>query len=174
MKRIIIGNQELKIKDYYCAYDGEYLPREDGKLWLYVNITDSCNGSCPFCINPTVKSGKATIDPATYRKTLSQIKDYIYGVSLTGGEPLLFPGLVNEILSITQEVCGSHVEKDTVTNGTGFEKIPEELDLKLLDSVHLSRHRIEDTANDEVFGFSTVSAKMIARLKCFSSSKRTP
>ena len=34
----------------------------DGKLWLYVNVTDICNGSCPFCINPCTK-GELLICP---------------------------------------------------------------------------------------------------------------
>ena len=162
MKSIIIGDQELQIKDYYCANDGKYLDRQDGKLWLYVNLTDICNGSCPFCINPNVKNGSNTIDPASYQVMLGRIKDYLYGVSFTGGEPMLYPDLANQIIAITHEICGAHVEKDLVTNGTGFERILDLLDIEHLDSVHLSRHMITDAENDKLFGFSTVSAEDIA------------
>ena len=162
MKSIVIGDQELQIKDYYCANDGKYLDRQDGKLWLYVNLTDICNGACPFCINPSVKNGRNTIDPAAYREMLLRIKDFLYGVSFTGGEPMLYPDLANQIIAITHEICGAHIEKDLVTNGTGFERILDLLDIEHLDSVHLSRHMIKDAENDKLFGFSTVSAEDIA------------
>ncbi len=162
MKSIRIGDQELNIKDYLCSSDGIYGPKQVGKLWLYVNLTDICNGSCPFCINPAAGKGTKRIDPSTYRDTLEKIKDHVYGVSITGGEPMLYPELVNEILCITREICGKHVEKDLVTNGTGFADIFKKLDPEQLDSVHLSRHRIADEDNDRVFGFPTATAEDIA------------
>ena len=162
MKTIVIGDQKLQIKDYYCAQKDEYIARTDGKLWLYVNLTDVCNGTCPFCINPLVKEGKDIIDPASYREMLQRINNHIYGVSLTGGEPLLYPELANEIIEITQEVCGSRVEKDLVTNGTDFSLAIDILKMDLLDSVHLSRHRITDKENDQIFGFHTASAHEIS------------
>lgn len=161
MRSIVIGNQELKIKDYHCAINDDYLDKPDGKLWLYVNLTDICNGKCRFCINPSVEDGKNKIDPSSYRETLVKIKDYIYGVSLTGGEPMLFPELVNEIIGITQEICGNDIEKDIVTNGTEFGDILNRIDIEHLDSVHLSRHMITDRDNDEVFGFSTATSDEI-------------
>ena len=162
MKSIVIGNQKLEIKDYHCAQDSYYLDKSDGKLWLYVNLVDICNGKCPFCINPSVVEGKNTVDPSVYRETLLKIKDNINGVSLTGGEPMLFPELANEIIGITHEICGSHVEKDIVTNGTDFVNILDTLDIEHLDSIHLSRHMITDSENDAMFGFFTATSEEIA------------
>ncbi|MCR5403255.1 MAG: radical SAM protein, partial [Butyrivibrio sp.] len=136
--------------------------KPDGKLWLYVNLTDICNGSCPFCINPSVRGGKNKIDADSFRETLLKIKDFIYGVSLTGGEPMLFPELANEVIDITKEICGSHVEKDIVTNGTGFSGIINSIDVQNLDSIHLSRHMISDRENDRLFGFTTATADEIS------------
>ncbi len=169
MKSIIIGDQQIEIKDYYCSLDGEYLNRNDGRLWLYVNLTDMCNGSCPFCINPCVKGGTNTLEISSFKRVLHMIKDNIYGVSITGGEPMLFPNLVNEVLNIVQDICGYHVEKDIVTNGTRFSDIIDCLDLEKLDSVHLSRHLIKDNDNNKLFGFDTASAEeikeVISRMK---------
>lgn len=162
MKSIVIGDQALIVKDYHCAQYNDYLDKPDGRLWLYVNLTDICNGKCPFCINPSVTEGKNKVDPSLYRTTLLKIKDRIYGVSLTGGEPMLFPELANEIIGITHEICGSHVEKVIVTNGTGFVNILDTLDIAHLDSIHLSRHMITDSENDKVFGFLTVTSEEIA------------
>lgn len=162
MRIIQIGNQELQIKDYYCAQDGNYLEKKDGKLWLYVNLTDICNGACRFCVNPFVNMSHDKIKPLAYREMLLKIKDYIYGVSLTGGEPMLYPELANEIIAITHEICGIDVEKDIVTNGTGFANILDKLDIVHLDSIHLSRHMITDNENNEIFGFSTATSDQIA------------
>ena len=162
MRSVVIGDQHLEVKDYHCAEESDYLDKPDGKLWLYVNLTDICNGKCPFCINPSVAGGKNKVDPSSYKETLLKIKDHITGVSLTGGEPMLFPELANEIISITHEICGSHVEKDIVTNGTGFANILDTLNIEHLDSVHLSRHMITDRENDAVFGFLTATSEEIA------------
>ena len=164
MKAIKIGDQELNIKDYFCAHDDDYISREDGKLWLYVNLTDICNGSCPFCINPAVGHGANTVDPLLFRDVLSQIRAYVYGVSITGGEPFLFPALANEVIGIVHEVCGISVEKDIVTNGTNFNDVMSDLDLRHLDSVHLSRHMITDADNDKIFGFTTARARDISEV----------
>jgi len=162
MKSIILGNQKLKIKDYFCSTGDEYPPKRDGKLWLYVNLTDICNGSCPFCINPCVKNGTKKVDIQSFHEVLQRIKDHVYGVSVTGGEPMLFPKMINEIIGIVDEEFGSGVEMDIVTNGTDFAKIPEMLDLDHLDSVHLSRHAISDEENNLVFGFPTATSEVIA------------
>lgn len=163
MKEVIVGNQQLEIKDYYCSYEGEYIPRTDGKLWLYVNIADVCNGSCPFCINPCSSSGENHFDICTFRETLRRISAIIYGVSLTGGEPMLCPELANSVICAVGEVLEPSVEVDMVTNGTGFSTIIESLPLNKLDSVHLSRHEIEDAENATIFGFPTAPSKQISQ-----------
>ena len=126
MRSIVIGDQHLEVKDYHCAEESDYLDKPDGKLWLYVNLTDICNGKCPFCINQSVARGKDKVDPSLYRETLL------------------------------------HVEKDIVTNGTGFANILDTLNIEHLDSVHLSRHMITDRENDAVFGFQTATSEEIA------------
>ena len=158
---IIIGDQRLNIKDYYCSSDGEYLPMTDGQLWLYVCLTDICNGSCRFCIADSVREGENKFDLSLFKETLDRIKDKISGVSITGGEPMLYPKLLNAVISIIRDICGPHIEIDMVTNGTGFSSIAETIDLGSLDSVHLSRHCLTDEDNDAIFGFKTVSMEAV-------------
>ncbi len=165
MKSIILGNQELKVKDYYCNVEGEYTeypPKQDGKLWLYVNLTNDCNGSCPFCINPCVGNDKNTIDTRSFQNNLKKIRDHVSGISITGGEPMLFPELINEALRIIHEECGCHIEIDLATNGMNFIRIPDILDLHHIDSIHLSRHMITDEENNRVFGFPTISLEELS------------
>ena len=57
-----------------------------------------------------------------YRNVLTQIKDVVYGVSFTGGEPLLFPELLGEVVMVTNEVIGPDAELDLATCGIGLER----------------------------------------------------
>lgn len=153
MKEVQIGNQKLKVKNYYCADSGgEYVLRNDNKLWLYINITDICNAKCPFCVNPSRTSGSNPFSMEILKQTLEKISPFVYGVSITGGEPMLYPDLVDEVAIAVTETLGPEVELDLVTNGTAINRIAT---LKMLDrfeSVHISRHKIDDKENAILFG----------------------
>ncbi len=165
MKKIRIGDRLLPIKDYYCTDGKDVLPREDGKLWLYVNLTDVCNAFCPFCINPGRKTGESPFDPERFKEVLTGIREHVSGVSLTGGEPMLDPALIDSAIDAVNEVFASgSIEIDLVTNGYGFSGITSLRNLKYLDSVHLSRHRIADEDNDRLFCFESVRAEEAAKV----------
>ncbi len=157
MKTVYFGNQTLTIKDYYCSSDTGYYPRTDEKLWLYVVLTDICNGHCPFCINPSRKSGTSPFDIDAFRKTIHLIRDRVCGISLTGGEPMLKPQLVDDVAGVLQNTFEGEVEIDLVTNGVGFSCIPRLSHLSSFGSIHLSRHRLTNEENDRLFGFHTVT-----------------
>lgn len=163
MKQISIGNHVFDIKDYHCCSldDGEYYPKEDGKLWLYVNITDVCNGYCPFCINPGKKQGKSPINLSRFSEVLDEVKDKIYGISITGGEPFLDINLLDSLMDVVIEVMGHSVEIDTVTNGVNFKDIPKLRHIDDFDSIHLSRHCVDDAGNSKLFGFNTTNIQTI-------------
>ena len=157
MKTVQLGDKTLVIKDYYCSDGAGYYPRTDGKLWLYVDLTDVCNGHCPFCINPGRKSGTSPFDLGAFRKTLMRIRDHVYGISLTGGEPMLTPQLVDDAAGVVREIFDGDEEIDLVTNGVGFGSILDLRHLATFGSIHLSRHRLTDEENDRLFGFHTVT-----------------
>ncbi|MBR4656824.1 MAG: radical SAM protein [Oscillospiraceae bacterium] len=156
MRILNILGKDVPIKDYWCSDGTAYYPRTDGKLWLYVNITDVCCGSCPFCINPGRRSGSSPFDIGRFRTCLGLIRDHVYGVSLTGGEPMLEPELVDAVLGAVREVFGRE-EIDLVTNGTAFDRLLRLENLVSLHSVHVSRHRLSDEDNDALFGFHTLT-----------------
>lgn len=172
MKEIAIGNRILQIKDYYCAaFDGEHITRKDNKLWLYVNITDICNANCPFCVNPSRANGNNTFSVSTFKQTLERISPFVYGVSITGGEPMLYPELVDDVALAVSDIMGTNIEVDLVTNGTTLSKI---LDLKALDrfeSVHISRHKTDDIENAMLIGAKTPT---ISDIKTFISQLDDP
>lgn len=157
MKRITIGNCNLNVKDYYCKSDkdGIYYPNEECRLWLYINLTDVCNGSCPFCINPCRKQGESPIDVTKLLETLKKLRGKISGISITGGEPFLNPKLFEECMEAVVLTMEQTIEIDTVTNGTNFELIPGMRNIERLNSIHLSRHATDDEDNARIFGFKT-------------------
>ncbi len=153
MRIIRIGNRQIAIKDYYCSENGEYLSKEDGKLWLYVNLTDVCPAACPFCVNPGRKSGETGFNLSVFKDTLRHIKSYVYGISFTGGEPMMEPELLDHAIEVAAEIMGRDIEIDMVTNGINLNMIPSISSIARLDSIHLSRHRINDEENRKLMGF---------------------
>lgn len=90
-----------------------------------------------------------------YRDVLTEIKDAVYGVSFTGGEPLLFPEQLGDALIITNEIIGPNVELDLTTCGIGLERFLKEQSSDLLFSIHISRHLVNDDANRKLMGANT-------------------
>ena len=164
MQSIKIGNRSFYIKDYYCSQYGYYIPKNDGKLWLYVNITGACPASCPFCVNPGRKCGRTEFDVQIFMKTLECIRDHIYGVSFTGGEPMLECELLDSAIGVAGSVMNNKIEIDMVTNGMNLNRIPTFRHLELLDSIHISRHRIDDIDNGKLMGIKTPTVDQIREL----------
>jgi|BioPla2DNA2_1021312.scaffolds.fasta_scaffold29707_3 molybdenum cofactor biosynthesis enzyme MoaA len=167
MKEIVIGKRTLHIKDYHCAaFDGEHIPRNDNKLWLYVNVTDICNAVCPFCVNPSRANGRNSFSVSVFKQILEKVSPFVYGVSITGGEPMLYPKLVDEVALIVTDIIGTNIELDLVTNGTKLNEIRK---LKMLDrfeSIHISRHKIDDEGNAVLMRAKTPTIKEIKELVC--------
>lgn len=165
MKEIIIGNRILNIKDYYCsAINGEHISRKDNKLWLYVNITDTCNASCPFCVNPSRENGDNGFSVDKFKNTLERVSSFVYGVSITGGEPMLYPKLIDEVSMIVTDTMGTSVELNLVTNGTAIKTIPQLKTLERFESIHISRHKIDDKENAALMCAKTPTIKEIKEL----------
>lgn len=165
MKTLQIGSKVFPIKDYLCAgEDGVYIPKTDGKLWLYVNLTSRCNAHCPFCVNPAVRGGNQSIDPSLFRQTLGKIKPFVDGVSITGGEPMLFSELVDGAAEVITEELGQETRLELVTNGTNLHKIPQLKRLDRFTCIHISRHTADDERNRVLMGFAAPGISEIRAL----------
>ena len=163
---IRIGSRQLNIKDYYCAErDDAYLPREDGKLWLYIHLTDECNAACPFCVNAKErhKASCGTLSLTKLRECLLFLSGKVSGVSITGGEPMLYPELTDAAAELVQETMPD-VILDLATNGTSLERLLSLRTLDAFEGVHISRHAVLDADNDRVFGRRMPSAEEIRQL----------
>ena len=79
---------------------------------------------------------------------------------------MLFPELVDEVTDKVNRVFDGHMEIDLVTNGFCFPDTLQLRNLESLDSIHLSRHRIEDEENSRVFGIPVVKSSEIRGVIC--------
>lgn len=152
-----IGNSILSVRDTYCIESGscfeaipglKYIRKENPRLWLYVHITDRCNAECPFCVNGGNNSPSPVVDPDAFAKALEMVEPFVYGISFTGGEPLLYPELLDELVGITDRIVSPDVEIDTTTNGTNFDKLVSLKHFDRIFSVHISRHLVSQEENN--------------------------
>lgn len=165
MKTVRIGNTVLDIKDYHCAYmDEEDYVAKDGKLWLYVNVTNKCQASCPFCVSAENKDGENLFDIVKFQNMLKVIKGHIYGISITGGEPLLEVQLIDDIIDVIYSEFPEMIEIDMVTNGVRLASVCELRNLDRLTSIHISRHRIDDVDNRLLMGANTPTIEEISSI----------
>lgn len=172
MKEISIGNSRLRIKDYYCAEAGDhflplagegYYSNPDPRLWLYVNVTDCCDAACPFCVSGSGKHGKHSVDPDRFSEVLRTVSPNIYGISFTGGEPMLYPDLLEELILCAAEILPDDVEIDLATNGTNLPRLTEMRCMKRISSVHISRHSYDQIRCESLMHFSCPDADELKR-----------
>ena len=97
-------------------------------------FTPGCNFRCPFCHNASLVITPGDADDFTEEEILSFLKKrqgLLEGVAITGGEPLLQPGIDELIRKI--RALGYAVKLDT--NGSFPEKLSRLLEEGLLDYV---------------------------------------
>ncbi len=125
---------------------------------------------CLYCHNPDswdIKRGK----PQTVDEVVRDIGRYgpflkaSGGVTITGGEPLMQPEFVHEVLRRCKEELGLHTALDT--NGLLAHRLSDEwfdvVDLVLLDIKHIDpdKHkRLTSTPNQPVLDFAQRLARM--------------
>lgn len=120
----IYDNKEYKIKE---------------PLFVSIPITGICNANCEFCINKNNIIPKLEIDNLLYSldKLLSSIIKFKPTISITGGEPTLYPDIILDII----KVCKLYgVRIFLITNGSGLLKETKNgvyLLERLLDDVSL-------------------------------------
>lgn len=181
MRDIWIGAHALTVKDYHCIEcgsgfiplpDEEYFLKKELKMWLYVNVTDCCNAACPFCVNNASSLNNKVVDVFAFKQMLKKIGTQVYGISFTGGEPLLHPKLLDRLIEVVNSIVDDSVEVDIATNGTNLQALAK---LKMQDrisSVHISRHAILDEKNRHLMKWKNAPRKEM--IKRFVSSLDDP
>ena len=115
---------------------------------------------------------RTNVSPGSFRNILKQAAPFIYSISFSGGEPMLFPALVDELIGIADELLAPRTEIDLVTNGTNIEKLPHLRHFSRLSSIHLSRHAPDDIENRRLMNYETAPSLESIRntLKAMSDS----
>jgi len=113
-------------------------------------FTQGCNFKCPFCHNAELIScaKKECLKRADIMSYLECRKKVLDGVVISGGEPLLQPG----IKELIREVKAKGLKVKLDTNGTNYKLLKELLDEKLIDYVAMD---IKADANNyaKIIGF---------------------
>ncbi len=74
---------------------------------------------------------------------------------------MLSPDILDEVVSIIDDVFRHTVEIDVATNGTNISAIPKMKHLSSIDTIHISRHHIGDAENRQLMGFDVPSAEKL-------------
>ena len=93
-----------------------------------------CDFRCPYCYNPDLVFNRDTgveISEAEALQFLRERKNFLNGVCLTGGEPLLYP----EILDFSREAKALGYKVKVDTNGYHPELLQKLIEQKLVDYV---------------------------------------
>ena len=97
-------------------------------------FTGGCNFRCPFCHNRSLvflNENDGEISQSDILEFLSKRKGILDGVAITGGEPLLHPGIDSFIREVKN--LGLKVKLDT--NGSNFNKMKQLIEEGLIDYV---------------------------------------
>lgn len=150
-EKIRLFGQDVKVRNYLCSSNPDFYNQDHIALNLYVKINDACNGKCQFCSNSGLKdNGK--LDLVRLRDTISYLNDrkILNRISVTGGEPLLNPELLNDTLNTIFSVN----DKFMVTFNTNGHNLRDVLGFDMIDKVegiHISRHHYDDEVNSSIF-----------------------
>lgn len=153
------GKKEVRL------FGRDVLLEDNEWAWhLHLKLTDACNGKCFFCVEQNSKCKQnADLYIEHVEKMLSEMEreKVLFSVSVTGGEPLLFPKFAELC-----EVLRRHDIKFLTmnTNGTFLEQNLELID-GLFDFVDISRHYIDEEQNQKVFQTKVPTIEELKRIK---------
>lgn len=157
MKKIELFDQELLVKDSLCGPTPTSRFEVEPALRLYIKVTDYCNANCKFCANGACTDfGKINLEKLEFVIRYLKEKNRLHSISLTGGEPMINPDLVNKILNLIWSV-DSRIQVQISTNGLNLREIANFDNPNNLESIHISRHHYDDEKNIEIFGSNSIA-----------------
>ena len=139
----------------------------DGPGIRYVVFLQGCNFRCAYCHNPDTWA----LDGGKEKEAINIISDairyknYIGGITVTGGEPLLQIDFVIELFTLAKEnglntcldTSGSIFEKDNAQIVSKIDRLLEVCDLVMLDIKHIDSNKhqkLTGFGNENVLSFA--------------------
>lgn len=145
----------------------------DGPGIRVVVFFQGCALRCTFCHNPDTwaTSGGESVTPVELVDKIERYKTYFKnsggGVTFSGGEPLLQPDFLIEVLKLCRE-RGIHTTIDTAGVGVGrYEEILKYVDLILFDVKHYNPKEYSEITGREVkesLKFLEIAQKMNVKM----------
>lgn len=152
-KKLVLFDKEYFIYNRSCCSNTT-------KRTLYIELLNICNAKCSFCsLSCNNNNTKSILNLEYAKEVISELvaKGAIDKVSLTGGEPLLYPRL-QELLDFLDSLTGNGIEFYALTtNGILLEKYMSMLENSKIKYINISRHHYDQAKNDRVFGVKTLS-----------------
>ncbi len=153
-----------RIEGYIHSYESMGLV--DGPGIRFVVFLQGCGLRCSFCHNPdtwNMKDGTKISAEELFSKIL-RYKPYFAtsggGVTFSGGEPLMQPEFLIEMLKLCKEE-GIHTAIDTAGVGRGdVDKILSLTDLVMLDVKHLDEEKYRDITDHGLSVFNEFAEKL--------------
>lgn len=140
----------------------------DGKLAM-VLFFDRCNFRCPFCHNWGLMTRPDDYPAVDFEDVLQKLKirkDWIDGVVLTGGEPLIDPKELKTVIDQIRKL-GFKVKLDT--NGSASDLLEQLLKDKLVDYVAMDIKAPLDIRYEKAAGVRMDPAKIRASVRILLS-----
>lgn len=168
--------QTKKINIFGTAYNvfSESCCSQTPKRTLYIDLLNICNAKCNFCSSScNLKVSPKTLDLFYAEKVILELIKVgaIDKISLTGGEPLLYPHL-EELLIFLDSLVDNGLEFYAITtNGVFLPYKKEILENSKVKYINISRHHYNQAINDKVFGIKTLDINNLK--KTIYNSKKT-
>lgn len=152
MKKLSIFDQTITVKDYVCSDSPTKVVKVNPSLRLYIKLTDDCSANCGFCANGCSRDfGKLDFAKLEFIIRYLYDKGILHGISITGGEPMMYPEKVNHLCNLIYSI-DSNMELQISTNGINLKEFHNFENINKLESIHVSRHHYLDSKNNEIFG----------------------
>lgn len=159
--------RKIKIfgKDY--SVFSESCCSKANKRTLYIDLLNLCNAKCAFCSAACHQITKPQIlnlnDAKQVVLELLQA-GAIDKISLTGGEPLIYPEL-EELLNFLDSLLEQGLEFYALTTNGIF--LPDKIALlekSKIKYINISRHHYDQVKNDDIFGIATLNQEQLQEI----------
>lgn len=153
---MVLFGKDINIKDYDCSFQYGCHRCISPKINLYIQLCDLCNAKCDFC--KIRKHNGFDMEKLIYSITELNKTGILKRISITGGEPLLYPERLNNVIDEIREVCNIPIVLNT--NGSQIDVLKNVYDL--FDNIYISKHHYKNEINDSIMQIKTPDIKALS------------